>query len=265
MSHVQCYLHMLGFYCFFTQVHLDVFFYTCASATPKVKIPTIPVCEYCLLFWPDQIHRVSPAPSFPSPPPPVRPTRSLTSYASRVRPGKSPRHLQHICSLIPVPGGGRRSPLDDKPGRQRRRQRQYLWKRRSLVRWDGSKVSTRASYRPDTPFEVLATPEYRSRIPHPIWAKIGPLPFAYPHTQTTTTALAVSAQSYSSHSVLPNLCIAFIIFWEYLNYTKSQNNSRSSGRTWGRLNQLLTYVNLECEAHVWNIHGRSKPVWFRLY
>jgi hypothetical protein len=42
---------------------------------------------------------------------PVHPTRSLTSYASRVRPGKSPRHLQHICSLIQVPGGGRRSPL----------------------------------------------------------------------------------------------------------------------------------------------------------
>ena len=55
------------------------------------------------------LHRAL-APLFPSPPP-VRPTRSLTSYTSRATPGKSRSRLRSICSLMPVPGSGGRLPL----------------------------------------------------------------------------------------------------------------------------------------------------------
>ena len=60
-------LHMLGFiaFLFYASSPGHFLLHMCdhlASATPKEKIPTIPVCEYCPLFWPDQIHRVWPVP-----------------------------------------------------------------------------------------------------------------------------------------------------------------------------------------------------------
>jgi len=109
---------MLGFiaFFFFTQVHLDVFFYTCASAwrapPQKRRFPQFLFANIVLYFGPTKYivrgrflphhHHRSSVLLAPS---------GLTSCTSRATPGKSRCHLQPICSLMPVPGSGRRSPL----------------------------------------------------------------------------------------------------------------------------------------------------------
>ena len=103
---------MFGF--IVTQVHLDVFFYTRASAPPqKRRFPQFLFANIVLYFGPTKYivrgrflphhhHHRSSVLLTPS---------GLTSCTSRATLGKSRCHLQPICSLMPVSGSGRRSPL----------------------------------------------------------------------------------------------------------------------------------------------------------
>jgi len=107
----------VGFYCFlflckFTWTFSFTHVRALGECHPKEKFPTIPVCKYCPLFWPNQIHRAWTLPHHHHHHSSVLLAPSgLTSCTSQATPGKSRCHIQPICSLMPVPGSGRRLPL----------------------------------------------------------------------------------------------------------------------------------------------------------
>ena len=109
---------MLGFIAFFFYASSPGRFllHMCerlASATPKRSFPQFLFANIVLYFGPTKYivrgrflphhhHHHSSVLLAPS---------GLTSCTSQATPGKSRCHLQPICSLMPVPGSGRRSPL----------------------------------------------------------------------------------------------------------------------------------------------------------
>ena len=109
----------VGFYCFLFFFYASSpghFFYTCASAwrapPQKRRFPQFLFANIVLYFGPTKYimrgwflphhhHRSSV----------LLAPLGLTSCPSRATPGKSRCNLQPICSLMPVPGSGRQSPL----------------------------------------------------------------------------------------------------------------------------------------------------------